>query len=98
MVGKLLLAVGLLGQGTPGAVVDVLSGDAAAYHGESSRRHLEAQSANERGQAALTLSPLQHRPASLFIEDLTSDPNHSFNRAFADYYRLESVTVGDDGR
>ncbi len=98
MVGKLLLVVGLLVQGTPVAVGDVLSGDAAAYHGESSSRHLEAQSARDRGQASPTLSPLQHRPTSLFIVDLNSDPNHWFNLVFAEYYRLESVTVEDDRR
>ncbi|MFD2570662.1 hypothetical protein ACFSUS_08470 [Spirosoma soli] len=69
---------------------DWLSGRAAEYDKAMQQRYqqLAAQSG-----AASEIAPLQNYPASLFLEDIKTDPKHLWNRCWADYFHKKTITL-----
>ena len=93
-----LVAAGLtaiavaLGPVVPIAYGDWLSGRASRYDQAMQGRYDQlTQTGNESG----LMDPLAVYPASLFLEDVTKDPKHLWNRCWADYYHKKTVVLRD---
>lgn len=70
---------------------DLLSGRAATYDREMTARHhylVTAKSAD-----TLRLAPLTVYPASLFLEDVRTDPTHWWNRCQSGYYHHKTIII-----
>ena len=69
---------------------DWLSGRAAQYDRAMQERYaLLAQSGNPESR----LAPLPYYPVSLFMDDIHADPNHLWNRCWADYFHKKTITL-----
>ena len=71
---------------------DWLSGRAAQYDQAMKDRY--AQLASSDSQVSL-LAPLPNYPASLFLEDIHTDPKHLWNRCWADYFHKKTIILTD---
>jgi hypothetical protein len=65
-----------------------LSGDAAAYDKEMTERTRILMTSKE---DIIYLSPLKYKPQTLFLEDITTNPQHLWNRCEAGYYNKKVV-------
>lgn len=71
---------------------DWLSGRAKQYDMAMQDRYkLMAQS----GDASVLVAPLPVYPASMFIEDIKNNPQHLWNRCWADYYHKKAIVLKD---
>ncbi|MCY7349680.1 MAG: DUF6056 family protein, partial [Cytophagaceae bacterium] len=69
---------------------DLLSGTAYRYDREMYARYEKLQTIP--GDTA-TVAPLKNVPASLFVEDIRTQPQHLWNRCYADYFRRKTVVL-----
>jgi len=69
---------------------DLLSGDAARYSAELTKRHELLLSTREQD---VLVPPLQSRPKTLFFNDLTPDPANWRNTGCARFFRKRSVAI-----
>jgi hypothetical protein len=70
---------------------DLLRGKAATYDREMTARHQYLASAKPAD--TLRLTPLTAYPASLFVEDVRTDPRHWWNRCQSGYYHHKTIIV-----
>ena len=77
----------------PLAYGDWLSGRAAAYDRAMQNRYALLARPNS---PVTLLDPLPNYPASLFLEDIHTDPNHLWNRCWADYFDKKTVILSGD--
>jgi hypothetical protein len=77
------------------AWMDKLTGKAAAYDAAQNERIRFMQSAV--GQSVI-VSPLSVKPSSIFLVDLEMDPVDWKNQAYAKYYGLKSIQLGDSNK
>lgn len=69
---------------------DWLSGRAAQFDRAMQERYIQlAKSSNLEG----LLAPLPTYPASLFLEDIHTDPKHLWNRCWAEYFHKQTITM-----
>ncbi|QJW88692.1 hypothetical protein HNV11_04520 [Spirosoma taeanense] len=85
------LAVGF-GPVLPVAYGDWLSGRAAQYDQAMQQRYDQLTLSTD-GPAQL--APLPFYPASLFLEDVKNDPQHLWNRCWADYYHKKTIVLNE---
>ena len=71
---------------------DWLSGRAAAYDRAMLERYRQLAESNN---PESLLAPLPDYPASLFLEDIHTDPNHLWNRCWADFFHKKTITLKD---
>ncbi|WP_343076548.1 DUF6056 family protein [Prosthecobacter vanneervenii] len=69
---------------------DLLSGDAARYSAELTKRHELLRSTREQD---VLVPPLKSRPKTLFFNDLTPDPLNWRNTGCARFFRKRSVAI-----
>jgi hypothetical protein len=69
---------------------DWLKGNAAAYDREMNERYAILR---DKTNPNPVISPIIHRPASLFVEDITDDPKGWWNWCMAGYFGKESITL-----
>lgn len=86
-------AIGVgVGPVLPMAYGDWLSGRAARYDQAMQQRYAQLTVS---GDASALLTPLPYYPASLFLEDVKNDPQHLWNRCWADYYHKKTIVLKD---
>lgn len=71
---------------------DWLSGRAAQYDREMQHRYALLA---KPGPATAVIAPLSHYPASLFLEDLHDNPQHLWNRCWADFFQKKTIILAD---
>jgi hypothetical protein len=71
--------------------VDLLRGKAATYDREMTARHQYL--ATSKPADTLRLAPLTVYPASLFLEDVRTDPKHWWNRCQSGYYHHKTIII-----
>ena len=86
------VAVVAFGSVLPVAYGDWISGRAAQYDRVMQQRYAQMTT----GGASARLAPLPYYPASLFLEDVKDDPQHLWNRCWADYYHKKTVVLNDE--
>lgn len=69
---------------------DLLSGQASLYDQESSRRHAMIR---EAAGPDVLVPPLKARPATIFFNDLTADPDNWRNTGCARFFRKHSIAL-----
>ncbi|GAB4037410.1 hypothetical protein GCM10028809_52440 [Spirosoma gilvum] len=69
---------------------DWLSGRAAEYDQEMLKRYAYL---SQPGHDASVLLPLKQYPVSLFLEDIHDNPQHLWNRCWADYFHKKTITL-----
>lgn len=69
---------------------DWLSGRAARYDAAMKQRY---QQMAETQASAVTVVPLDAYPVSMVMEDVKTNPEHLWNRCWADYYGKKTVTL-----
>lgn len=93
IVALLWVAVAIgTGPVLPMAYGDWISGRAAQYDQAMQERYNQMAQV---GDDTARVSPLSVYPASLFMEDVKSDPNHLWNRCWADYYHKKTIVLKD---
>lgn len=93
VAGVALLATALyVGTGTvvPTAYGDWLSGRAATFDRAMQQRYEQLATSAD---SVDTVTPLPYYPASLFLEDVKNDPQHLWNRCWADYYHKKTIVL-----
>ncbi|HEX9956238.1 MAG TPA: hypothetical protein VGA96_03245, partial [Fibrella sp.] len=70
---------------------DLLRGNAATYDREMTARHQYL--AGSAPADTLRLAPLSVYPASLFLEDVRTDPMHWWNRCQSGYYHHKTIVI-----
>ena len=75
------------------ALYDVFSGTAKEYNHHLEKRHKKLFLATQKNPKELKLSALNAKPNSLFIIDITSDPNYWINRGYNDYFNLSETKI-----
>jgi hypothetical protein len=65
-----------------------LRGDAAAYDKEMTERTNLLMTSKE---DVIYISPLKHKPQTLFLEDITTNPEHLWNRCEAGYFKKKVI-------
>lgn len=74
------------------AWIEIRSGEAKAYYADMDEV-FKLCKANP--GKALVLKPMDHRPNTIFINDLERDSTHWFNRYFCEYHGIRSIYVDD---
>ncbi len=69
---------------------DWLSGRAAQYDRAMQKRYAQL---TRSGNSESLLTPLPYYPASLFLEDLHTNPQHLWNRCWAEYFHKKTITL-----
>jgi hypothetical protein len=70
-----------------------LSGEAAAYDREMTDRTNLLMTSK---QDTVYVAPLQHKPTMLFLEDVTTNPKHLWNRCEAGYFGKKVIYLTDN--
>lgn len=79
-----------LGSVLPLVYSDWLSGRASQYDRAMEQRYVQLAQSNK---SVSLLAPLPCYPASLFLEDIHTDPKYLWNRCWADYYHKKTVIL-----
>lgn len=75
---------------------DLVSGRAKEYDLAMKQRYEQLTAS---GDSAALLTPLPTYPISLFLEDVKNDPQHLWNRCWADYYHKKTIVLkGEPGQ
>ncbi|WP_020595412.1 DUF6056 family protein [Spirosoma panaciterrae] len=69
---------------------DWLSGRAAQYDREMLERYAQL---SKPGNTNSVITPLSHYPVSLFLEDIHDNPQHLWNRCWADYFHKKTIIL-----
>jgi hypothetical protein len=89
-----VIAVALLTTGNTGAAVyDLLSKDALYYNREVEARYRQIETDCSLNQTPCLLDPIEHKPATLFFLDISTEANDSRNVCFAEYFHLKEVRL-----
>jgi hypothetical protein len=90
------VVVGLFVPGNvPYALLDVFGLGAARYHHEQVQRTADVLAARARGASEVVTRNIEHRPKSLWVDDLTADATDWRNVWFASYFGVKSVVAVD---
>lgn len=75
------------------AIKDIISGQASQFNQQLNARHtVLAKKANIKG-TEIILEPISAKPTSLFVSDISTDPNYWMNLGYNNFYRLDSVAI-----
>lgn len=91
----LVVAAAMFGSGNVRqAYVDLLSGRAADYDAQLSRRHATMRAAGARHSSeVVTVPALTRIPKTILFKDITEDPDHPHNRCYAAFWDVSAVRV-----
>ena len=91
---SILFIVGILFTGNGyNTLYDIFSGEASSYNIQAKGRHKTLERATKTQPREITFKPFKARPKSLFITDITKDPDFWINLGYNSYFRLDSTSV-----
>lgn len=76
--------------------IDLLSGDAAAFHFAQKNRLLKIQTCIEEKKEFCSIPYLDKKPKSIFVYDISDDSDLWFNKCYSKYYRSNVKIIPAD--
>jgi hypothetical protein len=92
----LLLASLALTQNSYAVGADLMSGRFTRFDQRMRQRHLALRHCRESGAATCELDPVDTVPSSFFVLDISAEPRHWVNVAYARYYGIAQVRLRAD--
>jgi Family of unknown function (DUF6056) len=90
----LFLLVGIFFTGNEyAAITDIYSGNAKRYNQELTERFKFLKEQKNKRQTRMEIQALSVKPTSIFVSDITDNPNDWKNKAYNLYFRLDSTEV-----
>lgn len=89
----LLLAALALTRNSYALGSDFVSGRLAGFDLEMDRRYAALRACQERGDRTCVIEPIQNKPASFVVLDVSADPSDYVNVAYARYFGLAEVRL-----
>ena len=94
LLASLLIAALALTGNSYALGLDLISARLADFDREQTRRRAALQACRERGEPTCIIGPVQTKPASFFVLDISSDPHDFVNVAYARYFGIAAVRLG----
>lgn len=76
--------------------LDLFYNTAASFDNEMSERIYLLEDAKKNNVKKLVFEPIKHKPVSLYVLDITNDPEHWINKSYSDYYNVSEIYLKKD--
>jgi hypothetical protein len=74
-------------------IIDLYSGDANHYNLELEKRHMQLLGLNSSSNDTIYFEPIVDKPKSIFVLDISYDPNYWTNQAYNVYFEVTNPVV-----
>ena len=75
------------------SLYDILSGDAKQFKEQLESRNKKLSQIGEVLPEVVLFEPLKSKPRTLFVTDISEDPNYWTNRGYNEYYNLRHTKI-----
>ena len=96
-LGIVLLAALALTRNSYALGADLVSGRLAGFDRQMRDRFAQLQSCHARGERSCQIDPLLNKPGSFFVLDVSQNPHHWVNAAYARYFDVAAVRSRPSG-
>lgn len=72
---------------------DLITGEAKSFHLEQNKRLSLIKECKKNKEKKCLIPKLKNKPSSIFVYDITSDPNHFLNHCYNQYFEVDTKVI-----